>query len=637
MPIRRPRSRAWLVAASASLVACGGGGTPPAREAPRAAPPAQAAAPRFADAVDQIFAAAFAANPVDASEVGVHEHDARWPDLSPAGLDANRRRVKDAMELLARASAGQLPVDQAVDRDILRSDLELQVFSDEVEKPWRRSPLAYSNLIGSGLEDLILRDFAPLATRAENLAARIEGLPALCDQAIQNLVVGDTRAPAARVAVGQLDGLVVLLEKEIPERIAGAPQAARVEAATPAAVAAIRKLQAHVRDRLLPAAKPEGWRLGREAFARKLRLTLQSDIPADELVRLAEAEHERVRARMVEVAGELAPVVLDRKALAAVAKAPDKDSARVRAVLDALAQVHSAPEALRDDAEAKLKTLGQAVIDKKILSTDPAEVLKVVWTPPHKQGVAVAGLQSPGPLEPRPEGLASLFLVQPVPPEWTPAQRESLLREYNDFMLEILSIHEAIPGHFVQGYHARHNDSKVRRVLPNGPFVEGWAVYTERVMVDAGFSGTLPSKPPAHLPARVARVMRDPELRQKAVKLHGLKFYLRTVTNAILDNRIQAGDMTEQQAIELMVDRSYQQEGEARGKWVRAQVSSTQLSTYFTGAQAWFRLREQAEKRAQAAGKPFDMAAFHDAALAHGAPPVPALPRLLGWEPEPAK
>jgi uncharacterized protein (DUF885 family) len=629
---RGSRARAFLLAAPLSLVACGGGPAPRAAQTAAPAQPAPAQPPRFADAVDRIFAAAFAANPVDASDVGVHEHDARWPDLSPAGLDANRRRVADAMALLASASAGQLPVDQAVDRDILRADLELQQFSDEVEKPWRRNPLAYSNLIGSGLEDLIVRDFAPLATRAENLAARIEGLPALCEQAIQNLVAGETRAPAARVAVGQLDGLVVLLEKQIPERIAGAPQAGRVKAATPAAVAALRKLQAHVRDRLLPAARPEGWRLGAEAFARKLRLTLQSDIPADELVRLAEAEHERVRAHMVEVAGELAPVVLDRAALAAVRRAPDQDSARVRAVLDALAQVHSAPEALRDDAEAKLKTLGQAVTDKRIVTTDPAEVLQVIWTPPHKQGVAVAGLQSPGALEARPEGLASLYLVQPVPAEWPAAQRESLLREYNDFMLEILSIHEAIPGHFVQGYHARHNDSKVRRVLANGPFVEGWAVYTERVMVDAGFAGTLPTKPPARLPARVARVMREPELRAKAIKLEGLKFYLRTVTNAILDNRIHAGDMTEAQAIELMVERSYQQEGEARGKWVRAQVSSTQLSTYFTGAQAWFRLREQAEKRAQAAGKPFDMAAFHDAALAHGAPPVPALPRLMGWE-----
>jgi hypothetical protein len=582
--------------------------------------------------VEQIFAAAFAANPVNATQVGVHEHDARWPDLSAAGLKADRRRVQEALALLRRVSGGKLSVDEAVDAAMLRAELELQVFTDEVEKPWRRDPLAYSSLIGGGLEDLILRDFAPLETRTESVAARLEGLPALCKQAVDNLVVGDTLAPSARVAVKQLDGLVYLIEKEIPERIKAAPQAKRVAAATPAAVAAVRGLQTHVRDKLLPAASADGWRLGAKPFARKLDLSLMSGIPADELVRLAEAEHERVRGLMAQLAGELAPTVLSTAQQKKADKAVDPDSERVRAVLDALARVHSAPAALRDDAEAKLATLDKAVREAKIVSVDPAEVLEVIWTPPHKRGVAVAGMQSPGPLEPQPRGLASFYLVQPVPPEWPAARRESLLREYNDFMLEILSIHEAIPGHFIQLYHSKRNRSKVRRVLPNGPFVEGWAVYTEKVMVDAGFSGTPASKPPGKLPARVLEVMRDPALRQKAVALHRLKFYLRTVANAILDHRIHAGDMSEDQAIELMVGRSYQQEGEARGKWVRAQVTSAQLSTYFAGAQAWFRLREQAEKRAQSSGAPFDMAAFHDAALGHGAPPVHMLPRLMGWE-----
>ncbi len=622
------------LAVASLLLACGGGGSSPGPTP--ATPPAggsgAAPAPSFDQAVEQIFAAAFAANPVVATQVGVHEHDARWPDLSSAGLEADRRRVQEALALLRRVAGGQLSNDDAVDAAMLRADLELQVFTDEVEKPWRRDPLAYSFLIGGGLEDLILRDFAPLETRAESVAARVEGLPALCKQAVDNLVAGETLAPSARVAVQQLDGLVYLLEKEIPERIKAAPQAKRVAAATPAAVAGVRQLQAHVRDKLLPAASADGWRLGAEPFARKLALTLQSDIPADELVRLASAEHERVRGLMVQLAGELAPIVLSAAQQKKLGKTADADAERVRAVLETLARVHSAPAALRDDAEAKLATLDKVVRDKKIVSVDPEEVLQVIWTPPHKRGVAVAGMQSPGPLEPQPKGLASFYLVQPVPPEWPAERRESLLREYNDFMLEILSIHEAIPGHFIQLYHSKRNRSKVRRVLPNGPFVEGWAVYTEKVMVDSGFSGTLPSKVPGVLPARVAKVMRQPALRQKAVALHGLKFYLRAVANAILDHSIHAGDMTEEQAIELMVGKSYQQEGEARGKWVRAQVTSAQLSTYFAGAQAWFRLREQAEKRAQATGKPFDMAAFHDAALSHGAPPVHTLPRLMGWQ-----
>jgi uncharacterized protein (DUF885 family) len=602
--------------------------------------------------VEQIFAAAFAANPVSATQAGVHEHDARWPDLSPAGQAADRQRVQDALATLARVAAGTLSVDQQIDAAILRADLEQQVFSDEVEKPLRRNPLSYTSVLGAGLEELISRDFAPLATRAGNLAARVEGVPAVCRQAIENLAVGDTHGPAAKVAVGRFDGLVSLLEEEIPARMKGAPAAKRIADATPAAVAAIRQLQAHVRDRLVPAAG-EKWRLGPDAFARKLRLTLQSDIPADELVRLARAEHELVRARMVQVAGDLAPVLFSAGELRKIRKGKDPtgvppdarqsgsrqavrggdpDAAVVRAVLATLAKVHSTPESLRDDAEAKLTTLAAKVGEMKIVSLDPTEVVKVIWTPPHKRGVAVAGLENPGPLEPQPKGLASFYLVQPLPPDWPEDRRQSMLREYNDFMLEILSIHEAIPGHFVQLYHARRDTSLVRRVLPNGPFVEGWAVYTEKVMVDAGFAGTLPTKPPAGLPVRLARVMREPALRQKAIALHGLKFYLRTVTNAIIDNAIQAGDMNEEQAVSLMVDGSYQEEGEARLKWVRAQVSSTQLSTYFAGAQAWFRVREQAEQRARDGGQTFDLAAFHDAALSHGAPPVPALPRLFGWE-----
>ena len=608
--------------------ACGGGRSSPA---PAPAPGAAVAAPSFAKAVDEILAAGFAANPVLATQTGVHDHDARWPDLSPAGLDADRKRVRDALALLERVSAGQLSPDDTIDAAVLRADLELQVFTDEIEKPFRRNPRAYTDLIGAGLEDLILREFAPLAKRAESLAARIEALPTLCRQAIENLVTGDTHGPAARVAVGQLDGLVYLLEKEIPQRIKSAPQAARVARATPAAVEAVRQLQTHVRDKLLPAAG-DRWRLGAEGFARKLPLTLQSGVSADELLGLARAEHDRVRAQMVVVAGELAPVLFSAAELGRIRKKKDPDTALVHAVLELLAKVHSAPETLRDDAEAKLELLDKVVREKRILTTDPAEVLEVIWTPPHQRGVAVAGLQGPGPLEPQPKGLASFYLVQPLPEDWPAERRASLLREYNDFMLEILSIHEAVPGHFIQGYHSKRNRSLVRRVLPNGPFVEGWAVYTEKVMVDAGFAGAPLTRPPARLPARLLRVMREPELRRKAIALHGLKFYLRAVTNAILDHEIHAGSMTEEQAIELMVEKSYQQEAEARGKWVRAQVTVTQLSTYFAGAQAWFRLREQAEERARASGKPFDMAAFHDAALSHGAPPLSALPRLLGWQ-----
>jgi uncharacterized protein (DUF885 family) len=365
---------------------------------------------------------------------------------------------------------------------------------------------------------------------------------------------------------------------------------------------------------------------------------LQSNISAEDLRRVAVVEHGRVRQRMTELAREIGVEVLSASKLRRLDQAGDANNEIVRAVLEELAAIHPEPEELRDAIEAKLANLSAFVKTKSIVTMDDAEVLQVIWTPPHQRGVFIAGLAAPGPLEPSGQGLPSFYLVQPVPEDWPAQQRESFLREYNDFMLEILSIHEAIPGHFVQLYWskrgAKGEPSKVRKVLANGPFVEGWAVYTEKVMVDAGYAGQGPkddAKRPRGVSKALWKIMQSPELRAKAIALHGLKFYLRTVTNAILDYNVHAGTMTEDEAVKLMVDRSFQQEGEARAKWVRAQVTSTQLSTYFVGAQAWLRLRAHAESRARAANQPFDMAKFHDAALSHGAPPVHRLAILMGW------
>jgi hypothetical protein len=308
------------------------------------------------------------------------------------------------------------------------------------------------------------------------------------------------------------------------------------------------------------------------------------------------------------------------------------DDALIRKVLAELAADHPTPEGLRDAAEANLARLDAFVQAKQLVPIDPSEQLEVIWTPEHARGVAIAGLAAPAPLDVDKPGLPSFYLVQPLPDAWTPELRESFLREYNTFMLEILSIHEAIPGHFVQLYWAERTSSPLRRAYQNGPFVEGWAVYTERLMVEAGYAGAGPS-PDATRPKTTSKalwtVQTSDALRAKAIALFGLKFYLRTVTNAILDHEIHAGTMTREQAIVLMTEQSFQERGEAEAKWTRAQVSSTQLSTYFVGAQAWFALREQARARA---GESFNPLEFHREALAHGAPPVHRLPALMGWE-----
>lgn len=641
------RSHARLLALASLSLACRSQVEPAPPDEP---PPvsdvaigrAQTSAQQLETLAEEFLAGYFAASPVSATAYGEHAHDHRWPDLSEQGRRANELWRLAQVDRASTIPREALDADGRLELDVIQNQLELSRFAEEVEQTWRSDPLAYSYLISAGLDDLIRREFAPIDQRAQSVAARLEGLPALIDQAIANLSDPRlVRRPQAEVAVSQLAGLRTLLETEIPERTATAsPQLReRIAAASPAALAAIERLRQHV-EALVP--KAEGaWRIGPEAFSRKLALTLQTELTADELLALAHAEHERVRTQMQTLARELFAAMYGDKALARhdASSNADKDEL-VRKVLAELAADHPKPEQLRDAAAANLERLGAFVRDQKLVPLDEAEVLEVIWTPPHAQGVAIAGLAAPAPLDAVTSGLPSFYLVQPLPDAWSPELRESFLREYNTFMLEILSIHEAIPGHFVQLYWGKREPSRVRKVFDNGPFVEGWAVYTERVMVEAGYSGAATgagagpsaSTKPKGVSAALWTVQRSDELRAKAIRLHGLKFYLRTVTNAILDHEIHAGDMTREQAIELMVARSFQERGEAEGKWVRAQVSSTQLSTYFVGATAWFRLREQAEQRAAAAGVAFDLLEFHRAALAHGAPPVHRLPELMGWE-----
>lgn len=617
------------LAIQGALVGC----KPPPPPPPPAPPPP--APPTVAETADAIFAAYFASHPVSATASGVHDHDGAWPDLSEAGIAAERTRIDRARSALAKAA--RAGVDDEVDVEVLTNALDLETFTLDVEQPWRTNPYWYVTLIGAGIDDLISRDFAPVDQRAASVAARLAALPALVEQAKVNLDPAACMLPQTQVAISQIEGLVKLVRNTTLERVAQAPEAARqqVGAASGPAVMALRDLQQHLRTTVLPAAAGQ-WRLGAENFDRKLKLTLDADVDAAALRRDAVIEHGRIRKKMAQLAGELAEPLLGRRAVRKIVRRAEGDPnvALTPAVLDALAQWHVQPEVLRDAAEANLERLSAFVSSQDIVPLDSAEVLQVIWTPPHQQGVFIAGLAAPGPLEPQEAGLPSFYLVQPLPKTWTPEVTESFLREYNNFMLEILSIHEAVPGHFVQLYYGKREPSKVRRVLQNGAFVEGWAVYTEQVMIDAGYDGIGPSaeaERPDGIPAGLWTVLVTPELRAKAIALHGLKFYLRTVTNAILDHSVHAGNMSREEALDLMINRSYQQEGEAVGKWTRAQLTSTQLSTYYAGARAWKKLRADAEARGG-----FSASQFHADALSHGAPPVDALPRLMGWTGAPA-
>ena len=273
-----------------------------------------------------------------------------------------------------------------------------------------------------------------------------------------------------------------------------------------------------------------------------------------------------------------------------IARASELQQVVIRAALEEAYQRLPERDAIVAVATGSLERTTEFVIDRDIV-TVPDDPIEIVVMPEFQRGVYVAYCDSPGPLE---VGAETFYAVAPLPEDWTPEQDRSFLREYNLLSIEDLTIHEAMPGHYLQLAHANRYPSVLRAVLSSGTFIEGWAVYAERMMIDEGY------------------LEDDPLMR-----LINLKWYLRTVTNAIIDQAIHAGDMTREEALDLMIEGAFQEEREAAGKWTRAQLTSAQLSTYFVGYQEHADLRSEVE---QALGGDFVLKAYHDDVLSYGSP-----------------
>jgi uncharacterized protein (DUF885 family) len=579
----------------------------------------------FAELVHGLFRDLFRASPVYATGLGNHDHDGAWPDWTEAGSHALVALLDRWAEAFAALPAGELTADEAIDRDIVLGQLAALRFAATELRAEAWDPLAWVYLLGDGIHLLLAREFAPLGVRLASAAERIEGIPAVL-RAARGRLVGLPGRPVSRlhveVAIGRLPGIAELCREALAAAATAdregelATVRIRLEPAVAAAEAALDAFAAHLREAVLPLAEGEG-RLGEELYAAKLPHTLQVDMTPAALEARARRELEAVRAEMVRLAGELWP------ALRPGEPAPAAEEALVRGALDAIAERHRAPEGLLDFCRAELDRV-EAFCRAHDLVELPDEPLAIEWTPPFLRAFAGAMLSSPGPLD---RGLRSYFYVTPPPEDWTPDEVESYLREDNDRMLVTLVIHEAVPGHYLQLAHANRSPSFVRAAFESGVFVEGWAVYVTQVMMDLGYAAD------------------DP-----ALLLVHWKLYLRAVVNALLDVGIHARGMTEDEALELMVEGGFQERSEAVKKYERARLTSTQLATYFVGSVAMWDLEEERRRRlAVAAGDPRGAAAVpsprvvggfgetpgfvyreHLAALlAHGTPPMPTLRRIL--------
>lgn len=581
--------------------------------------------PDFAARVDAFLAEFFALHPLHATAAGMHDHDGRWPDVSEAGRDERLAFYERWSTELGNLADADLTADEAIDRDLLLGELAAFRFGETELREDTWNPLDWVYLLGDGLFPLIAREFAPLATRLGSVAGRMEGIPAVVEGA--RTTIGAGPRPVARFhtekALNQLPGIAELVDDALKAAEDGASEPGvaevreRLDAAATAARAAMTELETHLRDVVLPASDGEG-RLGAELFAAKTRHTMRSEtLTPDRIRERAEREYAAVRAEMIRIAREAWPTYRPGE------DAPADDNALVKGVLDQVAEHHPERDDILDFCRAELKRI-EAFCRERDLIGLADEPLEIRWTPLFLRAFGGAMLDTPGPLD---QGEKAFFAVTPIPDDWTAEQAESYLREDNDQMLRLLTIHEAVPGHYLQGVYANRSGSLPRAIFWSGVFAEGWAVYVTQVMIDAGFGGG------------------DPGL-----LLTHWKFYLRAVTNALIDIAIHTAGMTEDEAVSLMVDGGFQEEAEARAKYDRARLSSTQLCTYFVGSmEMWDLELERRRRLAAASGDPRGAAAVPEPrvvggfgetpgfvyrehledVISHGSPPMTLLRRIV--------
>ncbi|HUH17152.1 MAG TPA: DUF885 domain-containing protein [Methylomirabilota bacterium] len=552
----------------------------------------------FADTRDAFFADFFRHYPVHATDAGNHEHDHAWPDMGDTGTRARLAFLTDAHADLEAASG--LSRDEEIDRRVLLAQVEAMRFDEEdLDEPsW--SPIIYTYLLGVGLFSLLSREFAPLPQRLASAAGRMEGIPAVLDAARANLTSGRGRAVSgfhAEKAIQTMPGVADLCRTAVEMAADADPSLReRVAAAAEPAVTAVESFTAWLRDDLLPAADGD-FRLGRELYESKFGHALKATVTPSELEARAAAAYDEVRAEMRRLATELWPAWIGSD------EAPPEDGDLLtRRVLDAIATDHPAADELLDFCRAENERI-EAFIRERDLIGLAEEPLQIIWTPPFLRAFGGAMLIPPGPLD---SGLDSFFAITPLPSDWTDEQVESMLREDNARQLRLLTIHEAVPGHYLQLAWSNRCDSLPRSVFGSGVFAEGWAVYVTQVMMDVGYGAD------------------DP-----ALLLVHWKFFLRAITNTLMDIRIHTGGMTEDEAMTMMVDGGFQERSEATEKWSRARLSSTQLCEYYLGSVEMTELEREARRRAAAEGREFEWRPFLESVVSHGTPPMPVIRDIL--------
>ncbi len=561
---------------------------------------------QLARLTEEFVYSAISFSPSFATSVGLHEYQKRnldqaLDDYSPQAIDTQRRFYQGFQQRLKALDAGKLNPEEQADLSILQDQTSLALLDLDSVHSYLHNPTIYVESLGNALFNPYVLEYAPKPKRFEDIIARLKGVPLYLDQANVNL--NSSPDIWTQVAIEENEGNIELVNKTLRADVPDNLRDAYAHAAAPA-LDALNKFQNYLKTNLANRDNAT-WRLGHDLYMRKFRYALASGMEADMALTAAERRMKEVRAHMLEIALPLHHSMFPKHGGHEDLTGEARENAVIGEVLARIADRHSTPASYMDDARKDLDEARAFVQQKHLLTLPQRSNLQVIPTPEFMRGIYAVGGFNPAPaLEPK---LGAFYWVTPIPADWPAARAESKLREYNFYKLKLLTIHEAMPGHYVQMEVANDVTPPARRLLRavfgNGPYIEGWAQYATQMMLDQGF------------------LDHSPEM-----ALTFAKEELRVIANLILDVRLQMLQMTDQEALDLMEKQTFQEHEEAVAKLQRAKLSSCQLPMYFLGWNGWLGVREGYQK---ARGSAYKLSEFNDMALQEGAVPLPVLGRLL--------
>lgn len=566
----------------------------------------------FPDLANEFVYQTLVFSPAGATQSGLHRYrdprtgrelnlDQMLDDFSPASLQAQRTYYRDFIRRLKVLPKTGMDSQTRADLELLQNASNFALFSLDRERYYSWRPQLYSENLGNALFSNLSLEYGDTATRALDLTVRVEGIPRFVDDAIGNLSASNDIF--RRVALESVDGVVDLIKGMGAQFVKGTPSEARYAAAQTRALAALERFNTFVRDDL-PKKPQRDWRIGKSMFAEKWKYYLQISESPEKMLRAAEDSMRATRSEMLRLASPLHAQWFPQHNHSAL-NTHDRLNATVREVLVKIGGEHTSRDSLVEQATKDAQMLQKFVVDRRLMSVTDFSNLRVIPTPLFMRGIyGVAGAVFAPALQPE---LNTFYWVTPISKNWTEERAESKLREYNKYKMLTLTIHEAIPGHTVQGYYANLITPEWRRLLRavfgNTPYIEGWAVYTEHMMEEMGVNGGDPVK----------------------ARLTNLKGMLRIYTNAIIDIRLQTMGMPGDSAVAMMINEGFQERPEAEAKLQRAQLDYVQLNSYFAGVSEWTKLRTDAGRRE---GKKFNLCRYHDTVLLYGPVPVPTVRSL---------